>query len=399
MNKEERQIPDVMPKKWLNKNIIGMGAASFFNDFCHEMATSILPAFLASMGASAALLGIIEGFADCVSSFAKLGAGFYSDKKGVRKPIAVLGYFLTAIGMGSFAMVSSGSQVLLGRVVAWFGKGIRGPVRDAMLSSSVEAEDVGKAFGFHRTMDTVGAVLGPAVAFLLLSTFSYRQIFWLALVPGLISAAAFLFLVTEVAGPPNHHLRILPALRGLPVKFKRYLIGVGVFGAGDFSHALLILMAAQVLKPTYGPAAATALAVLLYVFHNVFYAGLSFPIGYLGDKAAKRKILSLGYLLSAVMCAGFIFVVPSFWYLLILFIISGTFIASEDVLEGAIAGELLPENLKGTGYGALATVNGIGDFISSVVVGFLWAAVSSTAGFLYAGILSLIGAFIIWKLE
>jgi MFS family permease len=113
----------------------------------------------------------------------------------------------------------------------------------------------------------------------------------------------------------------------------------------------------------------------------------------------KRKILSFGYLLSAAMCVGFIFIVPKFWYLFILFIIGGTFIASEDVLEGAIAGELLPENLKGTGYGALATVNGIGDFISSIVVGFLWVAVSPVAGFLYAGILSLIGALVIWKLE
>ena len=388
-----------MTKRWMNKNVVGMGAASFFNDFCHEMATSILPAFLASIGASAALLGIIEGFADLVSSFAKLGAGFYSDKKGIRKPIAVLGYFLTALGMGFFAVVSSGFQVLMGRVVAWFGKGIRGPVRDAMLSASVEKKDAGKAFGFHRMMDTTGAVLGPLIAFLLVSRFSYRQIFWFAFLPGLISVAAFFFLVSEVAEEPNHHMRFLPTLRGLPVKFKRYLVGVGIFGAGDFSHTLLILMAVQVLKPIYGSAVANTSAILLYVFRNVFYAGLSFPIGYLGDKMPKRKILSFGYLLSAVMCAGFIFIVPKFWYLSILFIIGGTFIASEDVLEGAIAGELLPENLKGTGYGALATVNGIGDFISSIIVGFLWVAVSPVAGFLYAGILSLFGALVIWKLE
>jgi len=388
-----------MSKRWMNKNVVGMGTASFFNDFCHEMATSVLPAFLASIGASAAILGIIEGFADGVASFAKLGAGFYSDKKGIRKPIAVLGYFLTAIGMGSFAVVSSGFQVLLGRIVAWFGKGIRGPVRDAMLSASVERKDVGKAFGFHRTMDTLGAVLGPAFALLLVSKFSYRQIFWFALLPGLISVAAFFFLVSEVAEGPNHHMRLLPTLRWLPGKFKRYLVGVGIFGAGDFSHTLLILMAAQVLKPICGSVVANTSAILLYVFHNIFYAGLSFPFGYLGDKVAKRKILSLGYLLSAVMCAGFIFIIPKFWYLSILFILSGTFIASEDVLEGAIAGELLPENMKGTGFGVLATVNGIGDFISSIVVGFLWAAVSPAAGFMYAGVLSLIGALVIWKSE
>jgi len=147
-----------MSKRWLNKNIIGMGAASFFSDFCHEMATSILPAFLASIGASAALLGTIEGFADAVSSFAKLGAGYYSDKKGIRKGIAVLGYFLTAIGKASFALAVVWPQVLLGRIVGWFGRGIRGPVRDAMLSASVEKEDTGKAFGFHRAMDTLGAI-------------------------------------------------------------------------------------------------------------------------------------------------------------------------------------------------------------------------------------------------
>jgi MFS family permease len=301
--------------------------------------------------------------------------------------------------MGSFAVVSSGFQVFLGRVVAWFGRGMRSPVRDAMLSASVEKKDAGKAFGFHRTMDTLGAVLGPVFALLLVSKFSYRQIFWLALVPGLISVAAFFFLVTEIAEAPNHHMRLLPSLRGLPGKFKRYLLGVGIFGAGDFSHTLLILMAAQVLKPIYGPVVANTSAILLYVFHNIFYAGLSFPFGYLGDKLPKRKILSLGYLLSAAMCAGFIFIVPKFWYLFILFIIGGTFIASEDVLEGAIAGELLPENLKGTGYGTLATVNGIGDFISSIIVGFLWTAVSPAAGFLYAGILSVIGAYIVWKLK
>ena len=268
-----------------------------------------------------------------------------------------------------------------------------------MLSASAEKKDAGKAFGFHRTMDTVGAVLGPVFALLFMSKFSYRQIFWFALVPGLISAAAFFFLVSEVAESPNKHMRLLPTLRGLPAKFKRYLVGVGIFGAGDFSHTLLILMAAQVLKPIYGAVAANAAAILLYVFHNVFYAGLSFPFGYLGDRVSKRRILSFGYLLSAVMCAGFIFIVPKFWYLSILFIIGGAFIASEDVLEGAIAGELLPENLKGTGYGTLATVNGMGDFISSIIVGFLWAVVSPTAGFLYAGILSLIGAFVIWKSE
>jgi len=388
-----------MSKKWFSKNIIGMGVASFFSDFCHEMATSILPAFLASIGVSAASLGAIEGISDAVSSFAKLGAGYYSDKKGVRKSIAVLGYFLTAIGKASFALAIIWPQVLLGRMISWFGRGIRGPVRDAMLSASVEKEDAGKAFGFHRAMDTLGAIAGPLAAFLLIAKFNYRQIFWMTLILGLISVAAFLFLVKEVAEKPAPHLRFFSSLNNLPKKFKLYLIGVGVFGIGDFSHTLLILMATQILKPAYGSLMAGSLAVMLYVFHNIFYAGFSFPIGYISDKFSKRKILSIGYLVSAVMCIGFIFIVPKFWYLAILFVLAGTYIASEDVLEGAIAAELLPDDLKATGYGTLATVNGIGDFISSIVVGLLWAYVSPMSGFLYAGVLSILGAFIIWKLK
>jgi len=334
-----------------------------------------------------------------VSSFAKLGAGYYSDKKGIRKGIAVLGYFLTAAGKASFALAVVWPQVLLGRIISWFGRGIRGPVRDAMLSASVEKEDAGKAFGFHRTMDTLGAIAGPLAAFLLITRLNYRQIFWITLIPGLLSVAAFLFLVREIAEKPAPHLRFLPALRILPDKFKRYLIGVGIFGAGDFSHTLLILMAGQVLKPIYGPFIATSSSIMLYVVHNVFYAGLSFPIGRLSDSFDKRKMLSMGYVLSAVMCIGFIFVMPKFWYLAGLFILGGIYIASEDVLERTIASELLPAELKATGYGALATVNGIGDFVSSIIVGLLWTQVSPAAGFLYAGILSISGAFIIWKLK
>ncbi|MCX6356999.1 MAG: MFS transporter [Candidatus Aureabacteria bacterium] len=386
-----------MSRKWLNANIVGMGAASFFGDLCYEMATAILPAFIAGMGFSAAVLGAIEGIADAVSSFAKMGAGYYSDKKGIRKPIAVWGYFLTALGQASFILATAWPQVLTGKVISWFGKGIRGPARDAMLSGSVEARDIGKAFGFHRGMDTMGAILGPLAALLLLTRLSYRQIFLCTLIPGLMSVAAFLFFVREVAERPAPHLRFVPAMRMLPRRFKRYLAGVGVFGAGDFSHTLLILMAMQILQPLYGAAVAASSAVALYAIHNVIYAACSFPVGYLGDRLGKRRMLVIGYVLSAVMCAGFMYGVPARWYLALLFMLGGAYIASEDVLEGALAAELLPADLRGTGYGALATVNGIGDFVSSIVVGLLWTRVSPAAGFAYAGAMSVCGACIMWR--
>jgi len=385
--------------RWLNRNVAGMALASFFSDFGHEMATAILPMFLVSVGASAAALGIIEGAADAVSSFAKLGAGWLSDKRGLRKPIAVTGYLVTAVATASFGLATSWTHALAGRVVGWFGRGIRGPVRDALLADSIPAEATGRAFGFHRAADTLGAVAGPAVAFLLVGVLSYRQIFLLTLIPGLLSVLAFAFLVRERARGANHALRFWSTMRGLPRSFRRFLVGVGIFGAGDFAHTLLILRASELLSLQTRPEVTATMVVLLYTGHNILYALASYPIGYLSDRMGKRGLLAAGYLLAAGMSLGFLLATPSIWYLVLLFAIGGTYLAAEDTLEGAIAADLLPEEVRGTGYGVLATVNGLGDFLSSVVVGFLWTAISPGAGFLYAAILSVVGGLVIVRLR
>jgi MFS family permease len=376
-----------------------MALASFFSDFSHETATTILPMFLATIGASAAALGIIEGVADATSSFAKLGAGWLSDKRGIRKPIAVTGYFVTAVATASFSLATLWTHALAGRVVGWFGRGIRAPVRDALLVDSIPAEATGRAFGFERAADTLGAVAGPAVAFLLVGLLSYRQIFLLTLVPGLVAVLAFAFLVRERARVVNHKLRFWSSLRGLPRSFRRFLIGVGIFGAGDFAHTLLVLRASELLSPSLGPEQATRMVILLYTGHNILYALVSYPIGSLGDRMGKRGLLAMGYLLAAGMSLGFLLTGPSIWYLALLFAVGGTYIAAEDALERAIAADLLPEDVRGTGFGLLATVNGLGDFLSSAVVGFLWTAISPAAGFFYAAILSVAGALVILRLR
>jgi MFS family permease len=386
-------------KGWLNRNVIGMGIASLFSDLSHETATAVLPMFLVSIGSSAAALGTIEGFADAISSFAKLGAGWYSDKTTRRKPIAVAGYFLTGIAKGAYAMATSSYHILIARSVGWFGRGIRSPVRDAMLADSVEPLTYGRAFGFHRAADTLGAVMGPLVAFLLAGTMGYRQVFLVTLIPGLLAVAAFAILVKERPRLPNHHLRLWKTINTLPKGYKMYLIGVGIFGLGDFAHTLLILRASSVLTTAHGALEAGRLALLLYVFHNVLYALMSYPVGALSDKIGKRGLLAIGYLVSAVMCIGFILAIPKFWYLAVLFALGGVYIAAQDALEGAIAAELLPEDTRGTGYGVLATINGLGDFLSSIVVGFLWTAVAPWAGFTYSAILSVIGGVAIFHLR
>jgi MFS family permease len=154
--------------RWLNRTVLGIGLASLFSDWSHEIATTVMPAFLATMGVAAFWVGLIEGVSDGLSSFAKMASGFYTDKLRRRKPIAVIGYLVTALGTASFGLATAAWHVLLARAFAWLGRGVRTPVRKALLAGSVSKETYGRAFGFERMMDTLGAILGPASAFLLL---------------------------------------------------------------------------------------------------------------------------------------------------------------------------------------------------------------------------------------
>ena len=183
--------------KWLNRNIWAMGWTSFFSDFGHEMATAILPSFVIFLGGSAALLGLIEGLADASTSLMKVVSGWYSDYIGRRKPFAMIGYFLTAIGVGSLSLAVSWPFVLLSRVVAWIGRGTREPPRDALLADSVKPEHVGKAFGLNRALDTLGAVCGPALAVILIRTVKLNYIFLIALIPSLLAFLTITIFVRE----------------------------------------------------------------------------------------------------------------------------------------------------------------------------------------------------------
>ena len=395
-----KAVPGIADEKgWLNRNVLGMGITSLLSDWGHEMATAILPAFLAVIGVPAAALGAIEGVADGVSSFVKLGAGWYSDRIGRRKAICVGGYFLTGVSKAIFAFAMGWPLVLLGRVLGWFGRGIRGPLRDAILAESVSEEARGKAFGFHRAGDTLGAIVGPLCAVGLLALLQghgaadpsapFRLVFLLTLIPGLGSALAFGFMVSERRRAPNHGVRLWATIRGLPHAYRRWLVGVGIFGIGDFAHTLLILAATQLLEPAYGIVAAAQVAALFYVVRNVFYAGASYPVGALSDRMGRLGILVLGYVVGALTAAGFVAAFAFSWrhpaYLLGLFCLAGIYIAAEDALEGAMTADLVPAvESRGIAYGVLGTVNGVGDLAASVIVGALWTAVSPAVAFAYA---------------
>lgn len=384
-------------REWLNRNVAAMSVSSFLSDFGHEAVTVILPAFLATLGMGPAILGLIEGVSDAASSFTKLGSGFYSDKLGKRKTVGILGYFFTGIFPAIVATAYSSWQVLFGRAFGWFGRGLRGPPRDAILSESVDAKHLGKAFGLHRAGDTLGGIAGPAVAVLLIPLIGYREIMWYSVIPGILAMIIFGIFVKEKFSNKNDGVKFFSSVKGLPHGFKRFLVGVGVFGIADFSPTLLILYATTTLAPQFGLLQASALSALFYIIRNIVYAAASFPIGYLGDRIGKKKMLVLGYMLATLTFVGFILLPPGILVFVILFSLAGLFIAAVDALEGAIPGMLLKKETKAIGYGVLGTVNGVGDFISSAVVGILWAAFLPSYGFIYAAVFSLVGAIILAK--
>jgi len=389
------------PVRWLNSTVLGIGLASLFSDWSHEIATAALPAFLATMGVAAAWLGIIEGVSDGLSSFAKMASGYYTDQLRRRKGIAVLGYLVTTLATGSFALATSAWHVLIARAAAWFGRGVRTPVRKALLAAAVEREAYGRAFGLERAMDTLGAIIGPASAFFLLkiSNYNYSALFAATLIPGLLAAAVIAFLVKEKARAPVPHITFGERLRLLPPVYRRFIVAVGLFGMGAFAHTLLILLATQKLTPLIGARRAAGIAIALYVLHNVFYATFSYIGGWFADRVPKNRLLAIGYSLAALMAIAIITLPVGIWTFVLIFVLGGIQVAVEETLEDSFCAELVDEAHHGMAFGVLATVNGIGDFFSSLIVGVLWSAVGTTVAFGYSALLFVAGALLIARVH
>jgi MFS family permease len=387
--------------RWLNRTVLGIGLASLFSDWSHEIATTVMPAFLATMGVAAAWLGLIEGVSDGLASFAKMGSGYFTDRLQRRKPIAVVGYLVTALGTASIGLATAAWHVLLGRSLAWLGRGVRTPVRKALLAASVTKESYGRAFGFERMMDTIGAIVGPASAFFLLQAFQhhYRGLFTVTLMPSLMAAALIAFAVKEKARLPVAHISFGERLRLLPAGYRQFLLAAGLFGAGDFAPTLLILLATQKLTPVFGAGKAASIAVGLYVMRNVFYAGFAFVAGWLADRWPKNLLLSGAYFLAALMALALMVLPLSVWSLVLVFALGGIYVAMTETLEDSFCAELASEAHHGMAFGVLATVNGVGDFLSSVIVGALWTAVGTTAAFGYSAVLFTVGALLILRIR
>ncbi|MFN3663798.1 MFS transporter [Yoonia sp.] len=400
-------------KGWFNRTVAGAGLTSALGDFCYETTTVILPGFLAVLGVPAAVLGIIEGVADAVASFTKMFSGYFADKFGHRKALVLIGYGLTPVGQALLAISLGWPLILLGRMVSWFGKGLRGPLRDAIIVQAITPETRGRAFGFHRAMDTVGAIFGPLLGIALLGwaqgfgwddpDAAFRMVFWLTLIPGLLAVVAFLTLVHDPEHSPNPALKLFSTLRGLPARFKRYLGAVGIFAAGDFSHSLLILAATTLLTPSMGVVQAAQLAGLLYVWRNIVQVVTSYPVGVLADRLGPQRVLVVGYSLgvatAALMAAAFVIDTQSLWFLGLTFFVAGLYVAVQEALESTVTAGMVAQDTLATSYGALGTVNGAGKLVSSSAVGILWTVVSPVAAFGFAAVLMAVGTLALLRLR
>ena len=385
-------------RAWLNRTTLGVSAASLFSDISHELATAVLPAFLVALGSGPAALGWIEGSADGFSALAKLWGGVAADRVRRRKPLASVGYLVTAVGIAAIGLCSAAWQVLICRVAAWIGRGSRSPARDVLMAEGAPVAAQGRAFGMERAGDAAGAVLGPLLAMLLLARgLEPRHLMLVSLVPGSLAFLSIALLVVERAHQPrpaSFHLGAELAGTGRP--FRRYLLGILVFGAGDFSRTLLILYATEHMVGTLLSLRGAAAAVGLYVLHNAVSAGAAFPIGALADRVGHRRVIVGGYVLAAVTTLAFALTPPTPSWLVVLFVSSGVYIASEEVAEKSYAATLLPADRRGAGMGLLAATNGVGDMVSSALVGSIWAAAANPAwGFAAAALLQALGAVMI----
>lgn len=413
INSSEAAPPKDAHRSWLNRTVVGAGITSALGDFCYETTSVILPGLLAVLGIPAAVLGIIEGIADAVASYTKMASGYIADKLGHRKLLVLVGYGLTPVGQVLIALAVAWPLILLGRIVSWFGKGLRGPLRDAIVAQGVSPETRGRAFGFHRATDSIGAVLGPLLGVALLGWAEglhwhdeagpFRLVLWLSVIPGLLAVLAFLTLVRDPEHTPNPAMRFFGTLRDLPGRFKRYLGAVGLFGIGDFSHTLLILAATTLLTPSLGVIQAAQVAGLLYVARNIVQVAVSYPIGVAADHLGQLPVLIAGYALGALTgmltALAFWLSIDSVSLLAGLFLMAGLYTAVQEALEPTVTAEMVRPDTLATSYGALGTVNGTAKFLSSATVGILWTTVSPIAGFGLAALLMTAGTLTLWRVK
>lgn len=356
-----------------------LSLVSFLNDTASEMLYPILPIFITQvLGAPVFVLGIIEGVAEGTASIFKGIFGYYSDKLQRRKPFVVMGYGASAIAKVIIALSYIWPIVLLGRFVDRLGKGARTGARDAMLLDAATQTNRGYIFGFHRAMDTAGAVVGPTIALLLIYLFhnNIRLILYIAAIPAFLSLLFFFSVKEPKKKLKTNKTKLIFSLKNVTKEFKIFLLGIAIFSLGNSSDTFLILRAQNLGLDLL-------LVIGAYIVYNIVYASASIPAGKIADSVGPKRIFLVGLIIFLLVYLGFAFNKSSIivW---ILFAIYGFYIALTDGVSKAWVGTMIDKEHAGTAYGTVYTVTSIATVIASVLGGFLWSAVSPVATFLLA---------------
>jgi MFS family permease len=373
--------------RWLTRPVAGIGGSSLLDDIGHEVPTALLPSFLsATLGAPAAALGIIEGVADGGGGLAKLVGGALADDPKRRVPTAVGGYATTAVLSGSIGLATAAWQVAVLRTGAWVARGVRGPSRNAILADAVPPTTYGRAYGFERAMDNLGAILGPLLALALVALTSVRAAMLISIVPGLLAALAIAYAARFVVMPTIRHsgrlrIRIRPVLQG---ELGRLMYAVAAFEVGNLAATLLILRATELLSERRGIDAATELSLLLYVTYNLAATLASVPAGHLGDRRGTTRSLALGVVAFLLAYVGFAAVGENVGALALLFVMAGVGIGFVETAESAAVATHASEEIRGSAFGLLAATQSAGNLLASGVAGVLWTVVSPAAAFGWA---------------
>ena len=378
--------PNQDDNRWLTPGVRDIGLASLLSDLGHEVPTSLLPSFLTStLGAPAAALGLIEGIADGLSGAAKLAGGALADDPERRRATALGGYTVTAILSSLIGVATAVWQVGVLRAGAWAARGLRVPSRNALLADVVPVSAYGRAYGFERAMDNLGAIGGPLLALGLVALIGVRSSILLSVIPGLLAAVAILAAIRTIPHPSvRHHqpirLRVRPVLHG---ELGRLFVGVSAFEFGNAAATLLILRATDLLAPDYGHSSAVKIALALYAGYNLAATLASVPGGALADRRGNLLVLAVAVFIFGISYTGLGFVGSSIFVLAVLFGLAGLAVGFVETAEHSAVASLAPVDLRGSAFGLLAAVQSFGNLAASAVAGALWTLVSPRVAFLY----------------
>ena len=371
----------------LEKNAFFTGLTSFFTDTSTKMVYSVMPLFLLSIGASKTTISLIEGIAESTASLLKAISGYWSDKIGKNKPFMIIGYGITAIITPLYALARIPIQILFFRFFERIGKGLRAAPRDSLISGSIKKNEAGKTFGFQKAMDNSGAIVGPLIAFLLLSIFplNYSYIFLLATIPAILGVLTIIIFIKEAKAEKKETTNKI-SLKLLPKKFYFFLIIIFVFTLGNSADALLLVKTSETgIDKSYIP--------FVYMIFNTVSVLLAIPIGKLSDRIGREKLIILGFIVYAIVYY-FFGRFNSINVFIFLFMLYGFYSALTDGSQKAMISDIVSKDLKGTGFGIYHAVHGITLLPASLIAGLLYDKVNSNAPFYFGSIMALIATIL-----